>query len=142
MAKFVGARVYNSGNLTISTSSDTILTFDSENFDSDSIHSTVTNTGRLTCNTAGIYVFHANVLWASNATGRRRLLIWLNATTIIASLEFSAVAAVDLRQCVMGTYEFAATDYITVNAWQNSGGNLNITQNGQESPIFGMRRIG
>jgi hypothetical protein len=45
---FVGWRVYNSGNVALSTAAETEITFNSERYDTDAFHSTVTNTGRAT----------------------------------------------------------------------------------------------
>ena len=50
-----GARVYNTGNLTITNATETALTYNSEHFDTDTIHDTGSNTSRLTCKTAGKY---------------------------------------------------------------------------------------
>lgn len=53
--------------LTIANNSTTQLTFDSERWDTDGMHSTSTNTGRLTCVTSGLYLVFANVQWVASA---------------------------------------------------------------------------
>src|SRR5262245_40483526 len=63
------ARAYHSANQSINSGTNTTLNFDSERFDSDTIHDNVTNNSRLTCKTAGKYLICCNVRWASNATG-------------------------------------------------------------------------
>lgn len=45
---FVGCKVYNSANFNLAHNTYTQITFNSESFDSDGFHSTVTNTSRLT----------------------------------------------------------------------------------------------
>src|SRR4051812_49348432 len=53
----------------LNTATLTTVLFDAERFDTDAIHDNVTNTSRLTCQTAGIYVITADLSFASNATG-------------------------------------------------------------------------
>src|SRR4051794_16526480 len=52
--------VYNDAAQSIPDGALTALTFNTEHFDTDSIHSTSSNTSRLTCQTAGIYVITAS----------------------------------------------------------------------------------
>lgn len=76
---FDGCRAYKSsggGNQTISNSTDTIVTFDSEHWDTNSYHSTSSNTGRLTVPSSpstGRYMLSGNIKWGSGLTGIRRL---------------------------------------------------------------------
>ncbi len=84
-AKFAplpAARVYNNGVLPIPNTTPTLLTFNSERFDPDGMHDTVTNTGQMTCKTAGVFLLTCNVDFVSNATGFRQLYLRLNGTTI------------------------------------------------------------
>ena len=71
----IGARVYNNANISIPDSTVTALTFNSERWDTDSIHSTVSNTSRLTAQTASKYDIKGNIKWASNSTGTRLIII-------------------------------------------------------------------
>lgn len=75
-------RAYHSTTQAIANSSLTILNCNSELFDTDSNHDTVTNNSRLTCKTAGKYQITSIVAWPSNATGYRRLAIPLNGSTV------------------------------------------------------------
>ena len=78
--------IFNSAALTIPTGAGwTALTFDSENFDNDNMHSTSTNTGRITINHSGVYLLTAKVRWASNSTSYRDLHFFRNGTYLIAS---------------------------------------------------------
>lgn len=143
MAKLVGARAYNSGNISVAVSgTPQNLTFDSERFDTDTIHSTVTNTGRLTCNTAGKYVITASVAWASNSTGFRQIGIYLNNSTFLALQSADANATAIMYQSVTTVYDLSASDYVELRVLQTSGGPLNIVAGGNYSPEFSMHRIG
>jgi len=143
MAKLVGCRIYNSGALTISDASLTALTFDSERYDYDTMHSTSTNTNRITFTTAGIYSFGANVRWDGNATGYRLVSIRLGGSTFIAGSTIQAESGANVQQqFVSGVYYFSATNYIEVMVFQNSTGSLDVTALGNISPEAWAQRIG
>lgn len=136
-----GARVYNNANITISTASDTALTFNSERYDADTIHDTGSNTSRLTCKTAGKYIIVGHVEFASNATGARQVFIRLNGTTDIGRQAYLSPGSAT-RFCITTIYDLALNDYIELVVWQNSGGNLDVVAAGNRSPEFSMQRIG
>lgn len=131
-------RVFNSANISHATSgSDQYLTFNSERFDTDTMHSTVSNTGRITFTTAGKYLFGGNVEFAANATGQRSLKVRLNGATVIASGPHHDAAASGVTQClVAGYYSFSASDYIELGGFQSSGGALNMTASSNYSPEY------
>jgi hypothetical protein len=142
-ATFIGARVYNSANIACASGAAVLLTFDSERYDTDSIHSTTANTGRLTVTTAGKYHITGQASFASNSTGARGLFVRLNGTTELAHVRQSAVGGTDITILnVSTTYDLAATDYVELLAYQTSGGSLNVTVLGNFSPEFMMHRLG
>lgn len=136
-------RVFNSANISVTDSDNPSLTFDSERFDTDDMHSLTTNTGRLTCNDAGDYIIGASIIWAANATGFRTLRLELNSSTLIVGTAVQAVttAAVVTRQSVCTLYRLVVGDYILVRVSQNSGGALNVTSVGDTSPEFYMIKV-
>lgn len=67
------ASVYNSADQTVADNTPTDLTADSEFFDNDSIHSTSTNTARLTIVTAGRYLFFSTVRFTADVDGIRNV---------------------------------------------------------------------
>lgn len=132
----LGARVFNSANISISNDSNTALTFDSERFDAGSFHSTSSNTSRLTVPVSGKYLVVGNAEFAANATGFRTLGIRLNATTIIGASRSTSPGAAGTLLNVAAVYEMAAGAYVELMAYQNSGGSLNILANSAFSPEF------
>lgn len=136
-------RVYNSTNQATSGTS-AALTFNSERFDTDSMHSTSSNTSRITFNTAGLYVVSFTCAWGNSATGGRELSIALNGTTSIAMDEASAAGMVgsEFSQSLTTMYKFAANDYVEVLARQSSGGSLDIVVAGNRSPEFSAVWVG
>lgn len=134
------ARVYNSANISIPNASTIALTFNSERWDTQGIHSTISNTSRLTCVTAGLYAIDANISWAGSGAGIRETWISLNGITAIA-YETDAPPASTFNQSVATQYRLAAGDYIELLVWQTSGGALNINAAGNYSPEFAMAWI-
>ena len=132
------ARVYNDADIAVANNSNVTLTFNKERWDTDTIHDTSTNTGRLTCKTAGIYHIYASVAFASNATGYRYINIRLNGSTMIATLGHTEVAASNENMSISTEYSLAVNDYVELLVYQNSGGALNVIATPNSSPEFGM----
>lgn len=135
------ARVYNNANISISNSTWEDLTFNSELWDTDSIHSTVSNTDRLTCQTAGWYVITGHVTFDSNNTGYRSVGIRWQGTDLIAVHREDAVASVDTIMSVATVIKLAVSQYVTLRVFQNSGGALNVNRDSRYSPEFMMVRV-
>ena len=66
---FVGCRIYKSAGQSIGTTL-TAVTFDTESFDTDTMHDNVTNNTRITFTTAGYYEVNAQISTSSNAVAR------------------------------------------------------------------------
>ena len=129
-------RVRNSANISISTATTTALTFDTERVDVGAMHSTASNTSRITITDPGWYEVGGSFRFAANATGFRALIIRANGTTIIDQLMVPAAAGEDMFLSSSTQYQFVADDYIELCAYQSSGGNLNVTQALNYSPEF------
>lgn len=138
----IWARVFHNTSQSIPNNTVTAVTFNSERWDTDVIHDNATNNSRLTCKTAGVYAIGANVRFASNATGMRSLRLRLNGVTDIAEENRTALSGVATVFIVFTEYPLVVNDYIEVSAFQNSGGSLNIEQDGTYLPEFMMVRIG
>jgi hypothetical protein len=138
----IGARVYNSAAISVNNATATALTFNSERYDTDSIHSTSANTSRLTCTRAGKYVIVGHVAFASNATGLRTVSIRLNGSaTIIAAQNAVPISGDETIFSIATIYDLAVGDYVELYAYQSSGGALNVTAPGPYSPEFAMHRL-
>ena len=125
--KTLGCRVRDASSQSISDSTVTPVDFDTEDFDTDAMHDTVTNNSRITVNTAGVYAVGAHMRWATNATGNRRVQIRLNGGANLLVIDIrAAVSGTNTDQGVTTIYDFAEDDYIEVEVAQDSGGPLNI----------------
>lgn len=136
-------RVYRTTLQTLTTATDTVILLDAERYDTDNMHSTVSNTGRITFNTAGIYVVAAHLAYTGNATGVRVLTIRLNGATSLASyIGPPSAGGVDTCLSVSTVYKFAAADYIEMIGHQTSGANLDTRVALQNSQEFAATWIG
>jgi hypothetical protein len=104
----------------------TVLTFNSESFDTDGFHSTSTNTSRITIPSGkgGKYLFVATIIFASNSTGRRALKFLKNGADYYEMIEDDASSG-EFACSASLILNLVATDYVELVASQNSGGNLN-----------------
>lgn len=133
--------VHHSTTQSVSDSTLTVCAFDSERFDTDSIHDTVTNNSRLTAPVDGIYLIVGTVTFDSNATGERIAFIYVNGSAQICRSRVSANAAGETDLCVSALWQLAAADYAELAVVQSSGGSLNLT-NISVAREFGMARVG
>lgn len=140
---FVGARVYHSATQAIANNTETALAFDSEQFDTDAFHDTVTNNSRLTipAGKAGKYLVGGAVNWSTNSLG----------TTAYASIRKNGTgdylvvggsrenAYKDIAPTLV---DLAVADYIQLIVIQTSGASVNITRGADFSPIFWLQKVG
>ena len=140
----VGARVYNNAAISIDNTTATNLTFNTERYDTDTIHDTSTNTGRLTCKTAGKYLIIANIQWAGVGLDTRRSVgIYLGGATYIGRVDTtSSIAEHEEIQSVSTIYDLAVDDFVEVRVYQTSGQALEVKSTSAQSPEFMMHRIG
>ena len=123
---FVGASAYFSTNQSISSGTFTAVTWDVENYDTDSIHSTSTNTSRFTIPTgkSGYWRFTSQIRWANNSSGGRYLQIAKNGTGLVYTENEADTRA--FTQSITKTLSLTAGDYLELFVLQTSGGSLNI----------------
>ena len=99
----------------------TSIPFDTETADDYSMHSTSTNTSRLTVPTggAGWYTFgFYGVATRTGTAGSWRVRILLNDTTVLAQAETSADADTESFITISMGYKLVATDYIEVQYYE------------------------
>src|SRR6266498_3435152 len=118
------ARVYHNIAQTLTNNVILALAFNSERFDTDTIHDTVTNNTRLTCKTAGVYEIGGSAEFAGNATGVRSLQILLNGATALVEQDITSTGAGVHRMCVSTVYQLAVNDYVEFRPLQPPGGLL------------------
>jgi len=137
-ASFVGVSLFNSSATTsIANNTATAALFDSESFDSDAFHSTVTNTSRITIpvGKAGKYAINSAFFFQDNANGARRLDIYKNGSAYARS-QMPPDSVSQIAVTLNLIMNLAEGDYIESFLFQNSGGALNIY--GGSAPIQGL----
>lgn len=135
------ARVFNNAAITLTTGVAAALTFNSETYDTASLHDMGANTSRLTAPRTANYHIWGNVEFASNAVGVREVYILRNGTdTLAVHLENAVNGAVTVLP-ICTDFQLTVGDYVELWALQNSGGNLNVQASNFYSPYFGMSLI-
>jgi hypothetical protein len=138
----VGCSIYKSGNVTIADSTETLMTFNSEAWDTDGFHSTVTNTGRITIPTGkgGKYLVVIRQYIQSNSSGQRLTRLQKNGSVdwTFTNPPVSGGVTVLTVSLIMS---LVATDYISYNVLQTSGGSLDYI-GGTEGSNFQVTYLG
>lgn len=121
------ACVYNNTTQSVSNATLTTLNANSEVYDTDSMHDTVTNNPRLTCVTPGLYLVQAVVQFAASATVGERSVVFTDDTTTWPGGGHSGWATSANYVGANIDVQLTAGQYIKVNVTQRSGGALNVT---------------
>lgn len=134
------ARVYHSTSQTIGPLAETVLTFDSERYDTDAIHDPAVNPSRLTCKTVGCYATFAHINSDISSGDTQYAYIRLNGTTAIAMQpQYFATGA---RAFTVGTiYPLAVNDYLEVVYFHTDATNRLVLKSDNYSPEFLMHRL-
>jgi hypothetical protein len=124
-SRFIGASVTLSANVSLNSSSTTLIPWTTETNDVDAFHTSGAAT-RMTvpAGLAGKYRVSVNGIFANNATGFRLLRVLKNGTEITRAGGGASSAAGDVALSTSWVGDLAAADYIEVDAYQDSGGTL------------------
>ena len=138
----IGCSVYKSASVTIADSTETLMTFNSEAWDTDGFHSTTTNTGRITIPTGkgGKYLVVIREYIQSNSSGQRLTRLQKNGTVdwTFTNPPVSGGVTVLTVSLIMS---LVAGDYISYNVLQTSGGSLDYI-GGTEGSNFQVTYLG
>jgi hypothetical protein len=138
---YMGCRVYNNADIAITASTITPLTFNAEEYDPAGMHSTDTNTERLTVPSEQVgavpYKITGHVTWSGAPSGMY-IAVRLNGADIIARM---TLANTVLSASVTTQYQLSAEDYVELLVYTTTAG-LSIKYYGKYSPVFAMVRAG
>ena len=145
-ASFVGCLATISGTQTISNATQTKKTFTGTDiFDTDGFHDPASNDTRITipAGLGGYYLISAKSTWNNSTNGRRIIYITKNNGAALTSSEgFStATNTVYPTSNTQVVANLSAGDYVEVEIYQSSGGNLD-TDNGPTASQFGVVKLG
>lgn len=140
-------RVYHTAAQSVPNNTDTVAAFNSERYDTAGLHSTSTNTSRITFPVAGLYLLTFNGEFAAAADYTQTFCyIRLGGATIIGFGNTGAANTVSEARFlnVATTYKFAAAEYVEVVVKQSNSAaaarNLNTAAN--RSPEFTATWVG
>ena len=136
----LSARAYESATFAVANATDTVVLFDSERFDTDTIHDVSSNTGRLTATTAGVYIIIGHISFPTNTTGFRSVHIRAEGSTELA-FETRAPSSNATNVSISTITNLSATDYVELLVYQSSGGSLTLPADANYQQSFAMARI-
>lgn len=119
------ARVFNSTDQSVADGilSPVVLTADSEEYDNDGMHSTVSNTARLTAQTDGRYLMSASVTFDSIGSGTATGAAWFRqgASGQLIYGEVTIQAFTGGAVSIVEAFTLNAGDFVVVMASHNVG---------------------
>ena len=127
-ASFVGCRLTKSANQSINNATETAITWNQEDFDTDGFHSTTSNTSRITIpsNKNGKYLFVASNGWGVNSTGQRNNYLKKNGSTINTYSYFPAMASGGTYFTATWLVDLAVGDYIELFGYHSAGTSIDF----------------
>ena len=135
-AAFSGCYASNTTNQTIADQTWTTVTWNNKIYDTDSYHSTSSNTGRFTIPSgkSGYYQVIFNWVFAANASNYRDCRIRKNGAggAIAQQYGITSNVATPGQPSLVRIIYLAAGDYIEAQVVQGSGGNLNLLCDAQD----------
>ena len=133
---FAGARVKKTASQTISNNTTTTITWNDEDFDTDTYHDNSTNNSRFTipAGKAGYYHIIANIATGGSNAGARVIEIFKN-TTRIDRVDREPVT--NQNMILTSTiFDFAVGDYIEAKIYQDSGTTISIVTDSRFSIAY------
>lgn len=132
-------RVTHGSNQSISNNSVTTLSFNTETYDVGGMHSTVSNTSRITIPSGepGKYQLGGGINWQSGGPvgSRRNQYLKVNGITTIVQSEGGSTG-VQAAGTPNVTYPMVAGDYVETQVYQDSGGTLSVLTSSDYSPFM------
>jgi hypothetical protein len=123
---FSGCLLTRTSDLSVSNSTDTVIPWQAETFDTDGFHSTSTNTSRVTipAGKAGYYLFTFSGFYDNGTIANSdRIRFWKNGTAVLSVQETAQLQKGMVLSTIMN---LAVADYVEAVAFQNTGGTTTI----------------
>jgi hypothetical protein len=143
-ASFTGAKATSSdATQSIANNTNTTVNWNAEEYDTSSIHNTVTNNSRLTipAGLGGYWSVTSKITFAGNNTGARQLRLNKNGA-LVANFLVPITGSGEQSIILTNTLNLAAADYLEIVVYQNSGGALNLNLSGAEGSYFLCEYLG
>lgn len=134
--------VHNSTNQSVATVTNTLVTFDSEAFDDENLHSTVTNTSRITFPAdGGFWLVGAVGTFADPGSGKNvNMRIQVNGATTLAGVSLPRDAIFgSTRMFLCVPYQASNGDYLEMYVEHDAGVNINLLGGSYLTGLFAIR---
>jgi hypothetical protein len=125
---FIGGKASASASQSLSASTAAMVTFGTEDFDTDTMVTLGTDATKITINTTGIYQIIATASYDSGGTGARQTTIILNGSAHIAQALSNNISSGGTYHSFTAVASLTATDYLQLNTYSTDATNLTITQ--------------
>lgn len=134
----LAVKAHHSVAQSLADATETLIHFDTNDFDNDGIHDITTNDAKFVCQTAGKYLVWAKLNYAANSTGLRYIKVYLNGSGTDEGYKVSTPVANSTFpvECLF-VIELNVGDELTVYGRQTSGASLNVNW-----AIFAMFKVG
>jgi hypothetical protein len=139
-----GCQVRRTTAQSIPNNTVTAISFDTEDFDSDTMHDPASNPTRLTCQTPGRYLAVGSIPYDTGTTGNREARLAKNGSDISGGRALIAAPGGAALLIVTPVIEVSlvAGDFLELRALQTNGGALTTTAVNSVFPMFRARWVG
>lgn len=123
MAALPAVKVYNDATTTLPAGgTTTVISFNQERYDTDTMHSLVTNPDRLTVTTPGLYAIHTNLFIGASPSSGNALFVYVTKNSGSTSWIARDFIPYTTTGVAISTFaRFLAGDYIQLSIWNNAG---------------------
>lgn len=140
---FIGCKVTRGSALSINSATYTPVNFTGEAYDTSAMHDNSTNNTRITVGTTGYWLAEACITFAASALGTERIVeFYLSGSVPLERTHAVFSATADTSVTLSCVFHLTSGDYIECRVYQDTGGALNITNNGFAYPFFSLSLIG
>ena len=133
------ARARNSASITISNNTQTVLTFDTETWDTDNLFTV--NGSSFVATVSGVYGFSCSVFWDTPIGGIRQTKVLLNGSTDLALIRQSSANFGNLTSTISTYYYLNKDDFLECVVFHSRGINIDVIVIG-ETPSASMVYVG
>lgn len=137
------ARVSQSATVQFANNTETCLSFDGQtSVYPASMHSTTTNSSRLTAPSSGMYLISGHVLWNTfSSVGLRQVVVYKNDATVIAADTRPASVANAIWQSIATVYPLGASEWVTLRVLQTSGSTGSVIATSEGGQQFTLTKV-
>ncbi|TGM03561.1 hypothetical protein [Leptospira jelokensis] len=116
------------------------ISFDTSVYDTNNIFN-LNDPTKVTINRSGLYYIQGQLSYSTNGTGIRKANLVLNDLSVIGSTALPAASGDLTNISTESTYRLNVGDFLRLQGFQSSGGNLDIVVNSGYSQILSVTKL-